>query len=88
VANPKVKKEEAEIEAVPEVTPVGTAFSHLSPEGLRAEYLRVHGKPATPEQSLLELITELMFQFELQKTLAYQDEIYNELNHVVELPND
>lgn len=75
MANPRNKKEVPEIEAVPS----GTAFSHLSPDGLRTEYKRVMGK--SPDGlSFQDMITQLLFQFEVQKTLTYQDEVYKELN--------
>lgn len=83
--NPKsTKKEVPEIEGVPS----GTPFSHLTPEGLREEYARVHGVRPEPDMTFQAMIDALIFQFELQKTLAFQDETYAELNGVAELPND
>jgi hypothetical protein len=62
-----------------EVMPQGTAYSHLTPEGLHDEYIRVMGKSAQ-DLTLHQMINELIFQFELQKTLTYQDEVYQDLN--------
>jgi len=82
VANPKIKKEsdaDNEVSIYAEQMPVGTAYSHLSVSALREEYTRTLGKSAdtiTPQN----MIADLLFQFELQKVLAYQEEIYNELN--------
>lgn len=82
MANPKIKKEsdaDNEVSIDAEQMPVGTAYSHLSVSALREEYTRTLGKPAdtiTPQN----MIADLLFQFELQKVLAYQEEIYNELN--------
>lgn len=59
--------------------PSGTPYSHLTPAGLHDEYIRVMGKPAQ-DLTLQQMINELVFQFELQKTLSYQDEVYQDLN--------
>jgi hypothetical protein len=72
----KTIKKEIEVE---KVMPSGTPYSHLTQQGLYDEYVRVMGKPAL-DLSLQQMIDELVFQFELQKTLSYQDEIYQELN--------